>query len=157
MPRPAQLLFGQNLAAIPSPGTRAIFHQFSRGSDQPATRSVAAITSSNDPSRKRLPSDLSALWNRPTDTIHRAFVGPDGVEWKVWEVHLSSVHDAASKLRARVAPDLEKGWLCFESAQGEKRRLAPFPPEWKGYSFPRMIALWREATPVRKPGADQES
>lgn len=112
---------------------------------------AAIITSSNDSSRNRFLSGLSALWNQPTET-HRTFVDPDGVEWKVWEVHPSSVHDAASKLSARVAPELEQGWLCFESARGEKRRLAPIPPEWNRYSFSRMIALWRQATTAQKSG-----
>jgi hypothetical protein len=97
-----------------------------------------------------LASDLSAVWNQSTDSLHRAFTDPDGVEWKVWEVHPSSVDHAANKLGGRVAPDLQNGWLCFESDAGEKRRLAPIPLDWQKFFFSRLIALWRRASVVHK-------
>jgi hypothetical protein len=93
---------------------------------------------------------LSALWKQSDETLHRGFNDPDGVEWKVWEVRPSSIDQAASKLGGRVAPDLQNGWLCFESETGEKRRLAPVPAGWEAFFFSRMIALWRQATVVRK-------
>lgn len=93
---------------------------------------------------------MSALWNKSNEALHRAFTDPDGVEWKVWEVRPSSVDVAASKLGGRVAPHLQNGWLCFESANGEKRRLAPVPAGWETFFFSKMIALWRQATVVQK-------
>lgn len=68
----------------------------------------------------------------------------------MWEVHPSSIDHAASKLGGRVAAELQNGWLCFESATGEKRRLAPIPGAWQTSFFSRIIALWRQATVVQK-------
>ena len=68
----------------------------------------------------------------------------------MWEVHPSSIDHAASKLGGRVAVELQNGWLCFESATGEKRRLAPIPAGWQSFFFSRIIALWRQATVVLK-------
>ncbi|HET9634855.1 MAG TPA: hypothetical protein VFP26_02910 [Gemmatimonadaceae bacterium] len=91
------------------------------------------------------PAAPSGAVGQPT---HRAFVDPDGIKWQVWEIK----PEVADRLggAARVHPDLAEGWLCFESANGEKRRLAPVPADWTRYSFPRLIALWRSATPGRR-------
>jgi hypothetical protein len=83
--------------------------------------------------------------------MHRTFFDPNGLEWKVWEVSSSSVESAGGALQGFVEPYLQKGWLCFESSRGEKRRLAPVPADWERHSFHRMIELWRQATPARKP------
>ncbi|HEV7388466.1 MAG TPA: hypothetical protein VGN73_07645 [Gemmatimonadaceae bacterium] len=89
---------------------------------------------------------------RPRTTTHRSFVDTDGVEWNVWEIKPSSVQGTGSMLMLQpvVEPYLERGWLCFESNRGEKRRFAPVPSDWERYSFHQIIELWRRATPVRK-------
>jgi hypothetical protein len=44
---------------------------------------------------------------------------------------------------AAVASEYSKGWLCFE-AEGEKRRLAPVPPDWEE-AGPDRLATWLQA------------
>jgi hypothetical protein len=59
----------------------------------------------------------------------RSFTDAVGVEWAVREI-------AAPKLTQTLAKLLEHdrrsgGWLVFESNEGEKRRLSPYPPDWR--------------------------
>ncbi|HEY4734533.1 MAG TPA: hypothetical protein VIH53_08285 [Gemmatimonadaceae bacterium] len=42
-----------------------------------------------------------------------------------------------------VASEFSDGWLCFES-EGEKRRLAPVPPEWD-QAGPDKLSGWLQA------------
>lgn len=42
-----------------------------------------------------------------------------------------------------VASEYSKGWLCFE-ADGEKRRLAPVPPDWEE-AGPDRLTTWLQA------------
>lgn len=90
---------------------------------------------------------------QPEETAHRTFFDTDAVEWKVWEVTPSSLESASGSLHGFVEPALKKGWLCFESAKGEKRRLAPVPSDWARLTFHAMIDLWRRATPAKKLSA----
>jgi hypothetical protein len=62
----------------------------------------------------------------------RRFVDSCGVDWTVREI-------ASTTLTPTVARMLEgdrrrSGWLVFESDEGEKRRLAPYPPDWRTMS-----------------------
>ena len=62
-------------------------------------------------------------------TLSRTFVDTVGVEWTAREI-------AGPELTGRLATLLEHdrrrgGWLVFESADGEKRRLAPYPLDWR--------------------------
>ena len=73
----------------------------------------------------------------------RTFTDPEGIEWQVWDVHPDDGY------RSLVSnPDLENGWLVFESA-GEKRRLCPIPPEWESCPPERLYLLCRTAPPAR--------
>lgn len=57
-------------------------------------------------------------------------------------------------LRRILAPGID-GWLSFET-QGEKRRLAPVPPDWSVCSKQKLIAYWREAAVVpRQPSSPE--
>jgi hypothetical protein len=61
----------------------------------------------------------------------RTFIDSVGVEWVVREI-------ATPKLSGALARLLEHdrrhgGWLVFET-EGEKRRLAPYPPDWRTMS-----------------------
>jgi hypothetical protein len=61
----------------------------------------------------------------------RNFVDSVGVEWVVREI-------ATPKLTGTLARLLDHdrrrgGWLVFET-EGEKRRLAPYPPDWRTMS-----------------------
>lgn len=68
-----------------------------------------------------------------TEIVHsREFIDSVGVEWVVREI-------ASPSLEGTLARVLEhdrrrSGWLVFESAEGEKRRLAPYPPDWRTMS-----------------------
>lgn len=42
----------------------------------------------------------------------------------------------------------ERGWLCFESGDGEKRRLAPVPDDWEGSADERLEVWCRLANRV---------
>ena len=50
-----------------------------------------------------------------------------------------------SKFRREVvvASEFSDGWLCFES-EGEKRRLAPVPPDWE-QAGPDRLSTWLQA------------
>jgi hypothetical protein len=52
-------------------------------------------------------------------------------------------------VRATVTTGYERGWLTFESPD-EKRRLAPVPTGWKGYSAERLELLCRMAQVVEQ-------
>jgi hypothetical protein len=69
----------------------------------------------------------------------RTFVDNVGVEWTVREVVVSAMTANLEKL---LKHDRRRGgWLVFESADGEKRRLAPYPPDWRTIS-PFELARW---------------
>ena len=77
----------------------------------------------------------------------RSFVDSVGVEWTVREI-------ASSTLTGSVAKMLEhderrrSGWLVFESVDGEKRRLAPYPPDWRTTSVFEIERWCMRATRV---------
>ena len=47
------------------------------------------------------------------------------------------------KRSVAVASEFSNGWLCFES-EGEKRRLAPVPPDWDE-AGPDRLSTWLQA------------
>ena len=62
----------------------------------------------------------------------RSFTDSVGVNWTVREIGSPTLTRTLEKL-------LEKdrrrgGWLVFESTEGDKRRLAPYPPDWRTMS-----------------------
>ena len=59
----------------------------------------------------------------------RSFVDSVGVSWNVREIANPSLPDALLKM---LDNDRRRGgWLVFESDEGEKRRLAPYPQDWR--------------------------
>jgi hypothetical protein len=61
----------------------------------------------------------------------RTFVDSVGVEWVVREIATPKLTDTLGRLLER---DRRRGgWLVFET-DGEKRRLAPYPPDWRTMS-----------------------
>ncbi len=78
------------------------------------------------------------------------------VEWQVWDVRPSWL--TAAKLvgggtptgtpRPVLQPALADGWLTFESASGERRRVAPIPVGWDGLDDAGLGGLLGRATPV---------
>jgi hypothetical protein len=103
---------------------------------------------------------------------YRTFLDSTGKRWEVWLVTpaaaerrradrraASAGSDAFSGEQERrhtperrrspfqrsvaVASEFSQGWLCFES-EGEKRRLAPVPPEWHE-AGPDRLSTWLQA------------
>lgn len=49
-----------------------------------------------------------------------------------------------------VGAGFETGWLCFESEDGEKRRLSPVPDDWEGAAMDKLWLWCRAAKEVAK-------
>ena len=61
----------------------------------------------------------------------RTFTDSVGVQWTVREIATLTLSSTLSRL---LETDRRRsGWLMFE-AEGEKRRLAPYPPDWRTMS-----------------------
>lgn len=62
----------------------------------------------------------------------RSFTDSVGVEWTVREIGTAALTQTLAKV---LEHDRRRtGWLVFESGDGEKRRLAPYPPDWRTVS-----------------------
>ena len=62
----------------------------------------------------------------------RSFTDAVGVEWTVREIGSPKISQTLAKL---LQEDRRSGgWLVFESGDGDKRRLAPYPPDWRTVS-----------------------
>jgi hypothetical protein len=84
----------------------------------------------------------------------RALRDDQGIEWQVWAVHPSTsdlrhLRDDVGELTLPLAPHLAGGWLTFESAAGERRRIVPIPDGWDALDDAALTRLLREA--VRQP------
>ncbi|MFL5384053.1 MAG: hypothetical protein ACJ8GN_16145 [Longimicrobiaceae bacterium] len=66
----------------------------------------------------------------------------EGRSWRVWHVVPQS-----QVLRA-AAPDMNGGWLCFES-DGDKRRLPGPPGGWEQLRDEELVEMLGRAAPVR--------
>jgi hypothetical protein len=82
----------------------------------------------------------------PQHITSRSFTDTVGVTWIVREIGSPSLSATLQKL-------LEKdrrrgGWLVFESAEGDKRRLAPYPPDWRTVSTFELERWCMKATRV---------
>ncbi len=75
-----------------------------------------------------------------------------GVAWNVFDVFPMARQLAPGRpTPARLAPAMESGWLAFQSAAGERRRVVPTPAGWEALSDAELLALLAGATPA---GAD---
>jgi hypothetical protein len=107
---------------------------------------------------------------------HRTFRDLTGVTWQVWDIHPQWVDRRRVKerrvtpggtpvierrrepdrrrqstvrgVRVRVTEGYEQGWLAFESAHGEKLRLAPIPEGWERLADSELAGLTAQAAPV---------
>ena len=75
----------------------------------------------------------------------RTFADSAGLVWEVFEVHRSSQKSGA------VSAGLEGGWLTFVHGDS-KRRLAPFPSEWRTIDAKELERLCGVARVVRRAG-----
>ena len=62
----------------------------------------------------------------------RQYVDSCGVEWTVREISPMTLTTPVARMLERERR--RSGWLVFESVEGEKRRLAPYPPDWRSMS-----------------------
>jgi hypothetical protein len=98
----------------------------------------------------------------------REFTDEGGRRWTVWDVFPTlaerrerdagpppGVHERRRFIesRTRIAARMARGWLAFEAADGERRRLAPIPSDWAHKSTEQLRA-WcasaEAAPPVRR-------
>jgi hypothetical protein len=76
----------------------------------------------------------------------RSFTDAVGVEWAVREIGSPKLTETLAKL---LEHDRRRGgWLVFESNEGEKRRLAPYPPDWRTVSTFELERWCMKATRV---------
>ncbi len=116
---------------------------------------------------------------------YKIFESPNGTKWEVWLVVPTEAERRRGERRAAhrpaalaysgperrngpdrrtkvstgrtvVAADFEGGWLCFESDEGEKRRLAPVPDAWEGAPKEKLWEWCEAATQVVKCGPRRE-
>ena len=101
---------------------------------------------------------------------HRDFEDEKGRKWTVWLVTPMGVERRGEEADVGASPALrgaeerrksptyrrpssvlagfEHGWLCFESRDGEKRRLVPVPEAWESGSDDDLRRLCRLAKRV---------
>lgn len=71
----------------------------------------------------------------------REFRDEAGVEWVVFFTARSVARDQ------HLPEEYREGWLAFESAHGEKRRLAPTPQDWESLTEQELSTLCAQAAP----------
>ena len=76
----------------------------------------------------------------------RSFTDAVGVEWVVREIGSPKMTQTLAKLLEH--DRRSGGWLVFESNEGEKRRLAPYPPDWRTVSTFELERWCMKATHV---------
>jgi len=84
----------------------------------------------------------STLGATPREPFRR-FSDPDGGDWLVWRIG----EDVVGHLRE--APSVETAWLIFLGPEGETRRLAPVPRQWRRMQDAELHALALAASPWR--------
>jgi len=76
----------------------------------------------------------------------RSFTDSVGLEWTVREISSPTLTHTLAKL---LEHDRRRGgWLLFESAEGDKRRLSPYPPDWRTVSIFELERWCMRATRV---------
>lgn len=75
----------------------------------------------------------------------RRFTDCVDVAWTVYCITPPSLLDGAMILLPH--RERRQGWLLFESEEGEKRRLTPFPPDWATVSEFELERWCMRATP----------
>ena len=82
----------------------------------------------------------------PEHITSRAFTDSVGVNWTVREIGSPTLTQTLAKV---LKTDRRRsGWLVFESSEGDKRRLAPYPPDWRTVSMFELERWCMKATRV---------
>jgi hypothetical protein len=87
----------------------------------------------------------------------RTHLDRNAVIWQVWDVRPSWLTSArllgsVSGIRPILEPALADGWLTFQSAAGERRRVVPIPEGWDSLDGAALDGLLTRATPVPTRG-----
>jgi hypothetical protein len=83
----------------------------------------------------------------------------DGVSWRVWAVLPIAIesHRIIDKTtgvdRLPLPPELAGGWMAFESAGGERRRIGPLPEGWETLDDASLLAALDRAARVSTPSS----
>lgn len=93
--------------------------------------------------------------HRSVTTAPRRFVDSVGVSWTIYRILPQALLEGAVTLLPHA--DRRRGWLLFESDEGERRRLAPYPDDWAevtAFELERwcMRAVRTEDLPRRRSG-----
>ena len=75
----------------------------------------------------------------------REYMDERGTRWTVWSVSSEALHPATRS--EDFLRQFASGWLCFESAEGEKRRLIEYPEGWEFLSGEELGRLLDRAIP----------
>jgi hypothetical protein len=75
----------------------------------------------------------------------REYTDGRGVRWTVWSVSSDALHPATRS--EDFLRQFASGWLCFESADGQKRRLIEYPQGWDSLSDEQLGLLCDRAVP----------
>ena len=79
-------------------------------------------------------------------TSSRDFTDDVGVAWTIREITSPSL--AGTLARVLEHDRRRGGWLVFESEDGQKRRLTPYPPDWRTISDFELVRWSMRAAPV---------
>ena len=84
------------------------------------------------------------------------YTDSNGIEWLVTEIADPALRSiSADRLRM---PEFKSGWLLFQSAT-QKRRLAPYPDDWRSLppeALERLCARARPAPTTTNPSLTGE-
>ena len=82
----------------------------------------------------------------PEHITSRSFTDSVGVNWTVREIGSPTLTQTLAKVLK--SDRRRSGWLVFESTDGDKRRLAPYHPDWRTVSMFELERWCMKATRV---------
>ena len=84
----------------------------------------------------------------------RSIRDQQGVTWQVWAVlpvaiEPNRIVDPTTGVdRLPLPPELAEGWIAFQSARGERRRIGPLPDGWDTLDDDALLAVLDRAARV---------
>lgn len=82
----------------------------------------------------------------------RSFTDRNGVLWQVWRVNPTLRVEGVAPSGFYLSEDAQRGWLCFESRTGERRRLYQTLDNWEALTDAELERLCYHATkPPSRP------
>jgi hypothetical protein len=86
--------------------------------------------------------------------VIRSIRDQQGVAWQVWAVLPVSIEPhriidpTTGTDRLPLPPEFAGGWIAFESARGERRRIGPLPDGWDTLDDDALLAVLDRASRV---------